>query len=242
MEIKTLTWDSNYFGLNVVEISKLNDILYSPSKIISKLSDHNVDLAYCKSPKIIENTQNAQYHFQYVLKRLPLFQEIKENAPFHPKVSEYKKKGEVDRNLIKLAQLTGRVGRFGNDPNVSSRQCDEIFKSLIVNSIEGDLASDILVYRENEEIVGFCTIKIDDDEGYIPIIGVFPEYAGSGVGFSLMKAIETYLYNKGCKYAIGGTQDFNEQAIKAFVRFGMSLGEPEYVYHIWNKNRINYGK
>ena len=113
MEIKTLTWDSNYFDLNVVEISKLDDISYSPSKIITQLLDHNVDLAYCKSPEIIENTENSQYQFQYLLKRIPLFQEMKENPPFHPKISLYNQDDVVDENLIKLAQITGRVGRFG---------------------------------------------------------------------------------------------------------------------------------
>lgn len=237
MKINKLKWDSEFFGFQVAEImgeEKDENLLLN---IKNKLSSENIDLAYYRSDRILPENSDDNFYFQYVLKRLPLYKEVKIHNLFHPNISVYSQ-DTVDPDLIRLAQLAGRMGRFGRDPNITTQQCDKIFENLIINSVNKKLASEVLVYREEGKIIGFCSIKRMGEEAYIPLIAVLPEFEGKGAAFHLMSAVETFLFDSECKVAIGGTQDFNKHAIKAFVRFGLKIGEPEYVYHIWKKDLI----
>lgn len=236
-EIKILKWDSEFFHFPVAEIPKGSISSKKEwEKVRTELREFNVKLAYYRTDNAIESFPEGEYDFQFILKKLPLVKKVDKNAVLHPKVSLYKK-DYPERNLIELAQLAGRMGRFGKDKAITIEQCDEIFKSLIINSIKKIAASHVLVYKEKDEIVGFCNIQIkkEKNEAYVPLIAVKKQYEGTGASFALMNGVEKILFDEGIKTVIGGTQDFNIQAVKSFERYGLTVEEPEYVYHLWRK-------
>lgn len=235
--IKILKWDTEFFRFPTAEVRKGSISSEKEWEEVRKeLSAFNVKLAYYRTDKEIKNIPKGEYDFRFILRRLPLVKKVDKNANLHSKVSLYEKE-YPENSLIKLAQLAGRMGRFGKDKAIKAEQCDEIFKSLIINSVKKKAASHVLVYREDGKIVGFCNIQIkeEEDEAYVPLIAVEKRYEGTGVSFALMNGVEKILADEGIETVIGGTQDFNIQAVRSFERYGLKVEPPEYVYHLWRE-------
>ncbi|WZL88699.1 GNAT family N-acetyltransferase [Salinimicrobium sp. 3283s] len=234
-EFEILEWDSQFFGFNVAKVKK-DLLLKNPDtpKLFETLDSQKVKLAYSINSSELFNASQNLYEIKYIVKRIPLQKKVEKVYPIHPNINLYEER-TVDPSLIKLAQLAGRQGRFGQDPNIPLELCDKIFESYIVNSVNKKMASHILTYRVEGEIVGFATIDIREDKGYTPLFAVNRAFEGKGISFALMRAAETILKEENCPIAVGGTQKLNVKALKVYQRFGLIPQEPEYVYHLWKK-------
>ena len=234
-DFEILKWDSEFFDLKVIKV--VNDYLAGdPMLKLKLLYEENADLIYytAKDEELF-GFDNPYYDISLVSTRVPLIKKINTVTEIHPNISLYDKL-PPDEKLISLAQLAGRQGRFGMDPRISENIFNKIFENWIINSINKKMADEVIVYKDNEIIVGFATIKIDGDKGYGPLLAVDRAFEGKGVSFALMRAVETRLIEHGCEYLLSGTQEKNKKALAAFSRFGIESKTPEYVYHLWRKN------
>ncbi len=233
---KILNWDTQFFDFNVVEIKK--DVLsnFDIKEVLGDLVKNQVKLGYYTSSiPLKKDVKSDLYDIKFIIKRIPLEKKILINPPFHENIELYNE-DYVDKELIRLAQLAGRQGRFGNDTNISNTLCDEIFKNWMINSVNKKMASHILVYKVSNKIIGFATINIREGKGYTPLFAVDREFEGKGVSFALMRAVETILKEEGCPIAVGGTQELNQKALRVYQRYGLISQDPEYIYHLWKKN------
>ena len=232
-----LEWDTNFFGFPVVRLQ--NDILTPESAdgFFKEINDNGISLAYYSSKTPLEVSAPELYDIQYIVKRFPLIKMNIKKTPNHPKISLYNREFPEDE-LIKLGQLAGRQGRFGRDKYITTEQCDEIFKNWVINSVNKKMATHVLVYREKNKVVGFCTVDIRGVIGYSPLFAVERSHEGKGVSFALMRAAENIFLDNGCDRAAGGTQELNKKALKVYERFGLIPQEPEYIYHLWNRTTI----
>lgn len=230
-----LEWDSNFFQFPVVKLQD-NSLLHSMEKKLQYLYRREVELGYYTSTTAIPEKQifNRYYNIELVSTRIPIIKEMVNKTAIHENISIFEG-AEPPEDLIALALLAGRNGRFGNDPKISEKTYNKLFKCWIMNSVKKVIADEVLVYKKDEEIVGFATIKIEGDKGYAPLLAVKREYEGKGVSYALMRAIETRLLENDCKYVLSGTQDINKKALAAFKRYGAEPQEGEYVYHLWKK-------
>lgn len=57
------------------------------------------------------------------------------------------------------------------------------------------IADKVLVYRKQNKIIGFITLKIDKEESKIGLIASDPEYRKKGIGTALVRACKYYAYN-----------------------------------------------
>lgn len=235
-EFKILEWDSNFFDFSVAQIK--NNILTNSNylKVLDELYAENIQLAYYSSKiPFVEQIDNLLYDFFPIFKRIPIIKQLNKASKIHEKISLYTK-DFPEGDLIKLAQLAGKQGRFGKDQNISESKCDELYKIWIINSVNKKIADEVYVYREEDKIVGFCTIKIVNGIGYAPLLAVDRSFEGQWVSFALMRACETRLIEYGCEYVLSDTQELNKKALATFSKYGLEPQTPEYVYHLWRKN------
>jgi dTDP-4-amino-4,6-dideoxy-D-galactose acyltransferase len=231
-----MEWDSEFFGFKVAKIPN-NSIANNPCIILEDLYRNNINLCYYSSNTQLNDPiyKNKFYDIKLVVKRVPIVKHISKVTPFHDNITFYNK-SFPDEDLIRLAQSAGKQGRFGNDSNIPKSKYEELFKNWIINSVNGQMASDILVYKVDGKIVGFTSLKIDKGIGYAPLFAVDREFEGKGVSFALMRAAETTFIKKGVKKVLSGTQEINKKAVKVYERYGFKILEPEYVYHLWKKD------
>jgi hypothetical protein len=236
-EFKILDWDSNFFDFPVAEIENniLNNCNYL--KIFDELLAENIQLAYYSSKiPFVGRIDNLMYDIFPIIKRIPIIKQLNNASKINPKISLYTEE-YPEEDLIKLAQLAGKQGRFGKDKNIPESKCDELFKLWIINSVNKKIADEVYVYRENDKIVGFSTLKVVDGIGYAPLFAVDRNYEGKGISFALMNAMENILIGKKCSIVLSDTQDMNKKALKIYERYGFKFNPPEYVYHLWKKKQ-----
>lgn len=227
-------WDTSFFGYKVAKTGI--DYLWSNQLDRLKLMyDNDIKLIVFNSSKPdFEKVVNKYYEIVQVYTRIPIIKEVKTLTTNHPNISSYE--GEFPTpELIALAKLAGKDGRFGRDSRISKMQYDKIFEEWILNSVNRTVADEVLVFNHNGKVVGFGSIKIEGENGFAPLFAVDREYEGKGVSFALMRAIENKLIEQECKYLVSGTQEINRKALSSFKRFGFELQTPEYVYHLWKK-------
>ncbi len=231
-----LSWDSDFFGFNVCEILVGSFEKYNSNFILNDLLDSNIKLAYHTSnlplePKILSNNK---YEVVEVIRKVPILKKLSKSSPVNPKISLFNESFPTE-DLIKLAQLAGRQGRFGMDPNISEVVCDRLFEKWIINSVNKQIADEVYVYKENNRIVGFSTTKIVKGVGFAPLFAVERDYEGKGIAFALMSALENIFLSKGCKEVYSDAQEMNKKALKVYERYGFIFQKPQYVYHFWKK-------
>lgn len=231
-----LDWDSRFFELKVGKLE--HNVLQKQDiqAVFDELEAEEIDLVYYYSDEPLEGKVSGNYEVILVDKKVPLKKNLKVAEKLHPAISFYNCDKPND-DLIELAQLAGIHTRFKVDPNISEELYNNLFRVWIEKSVDGTMASKVLVYKKYEEIVGFGTVKINGEEGQAPLFAVKRKNEGTGISFALMEALESYMAKKGCKYVITSTQETNRKALKVYERYGLEIQKKIYVYHLWRKLR-----
>ncbi|TQI70402.1 hypothetical protein JM79_1312 [Gramella sp. Hel_I_59] len=231
-----VSWDTNFFGFKVARLQANIIEKDNGSEQLKDMYSNEVKLAYYvgKSPLNENILNNDFFNIHLVITRVPIVKDLSAIDYSHDKIFSYPV-SYPDEELIKLSQLAGAQGRFGKDPNISEQECNDIFKNWIINSVNREMASDVLVYKEDGKIVGFSTLQVGNGIGYAPLFAVAREYEGKGISFALMKAAESVMFAKGVTKVLSGTQNLNKKALAIYKRYGFEIKEPEYVYHFWRK-------
>lgn len=236
-EFEFLDWDSQFFNLRVGKlkcIQPTGDI----QKELKDISEKNIDLLYLYTNEPLPRDFFSQYYDSVLVDtKIPIRRGVGFKTK-NPKVSIYSE-NKPNKELKDLALVAGQYTRFKVDSRISEEKYKELFTLWIEKSVSGEMASAVLVYKENDKIVGFGTVLLQGDTAHVPLFAVNRSYEGKGISFAIMDGLESYVYDNGCKYAISSTQEVNKKALKVYERFGFKFGKCIYVYHLWHKEQKN---
>lgn len=140
---------------------------------------------------------------------------------------------ETVRNLSARAfQKYG--GHYHADERLNRAACDAVYEDWAYRScLSRQVADEVLVATVNNQIVGFITLKLRDNEGEGPLYGVDPAAQGQGVGLALMSGAMAWLRSRGAKRLLMSTQITNVPSQKVWVRLGFEPSHAEYTFHKW---------
>ncbi len=126
--------------------------------------------------------------------------------------------------LGSLARKMFFFDRFHLDPCIPSHLANEAHVQWIKNSVRKKVADETLVAMDNGKIAGFHALKWADTPkgkvGITVLIGVAREFAGKGIGRSLLAAGLTLLWQKGARHAWVRTEAKNTAANSLYNSFG----------------------
>lgn len=220
--IQFLEWDSNFFGC---KIGKLD---YTGLRKDSfKFEDiKSFDLVY------IFSDEKLDYNKLFDVKIK--FQKLTEKKNFPNKITEFDSSKHSYEELLDLAYLSGHDSRFLKDPFFGEKAFKNLYKAWIDKSIE-DHKTKILIYFDQNRIIGFVTYKKDIDNAVIELIAVSENTQGKGIGFKLISAVEANL-NPSTNLFVS-TQETNNIAMEFYVRNGFRIFDKKYIYH-YAKNTL----
>lgn len=236
-----LNRDSDFFECKVARIldNKLNLDTAKIDDELKKLFDEEVTLGYYYSDKPIpDNFTSLYYDLRLVDEKITLTKALNSAAYIHPNISLYRE-SFPSRDLITLSQLAGHYTRFNLDSNISKEKYNELFENWIIESVEGKMASHVLVYKIETKIVGFATIRKGLGHPQISLLAVDPKFEGKGISFALLLAVEKILLDEGFKFFSGSAHRKNLKALAVYYRHGPEEQKIEYGYHLWRKKQIN---
>lgn len=227
MIIKYLDWDSSFFNKKIglldlsnafqcFEIQNDYDLIYVISKEEIAVAIPNFKLGYSEN-KIVFSKKTVQSREST-------------DANIFLELNDSHKKEIYD-----LAFESGKFSRFKLDPNFSPTEFEKLYKKWVDNSYTKEFADGVLIYKEQNTILGFVTYKVWDGYATIGLIGVCPKHQGKGIGKKLIQSVENELANIGVDELRIPTQLQNEMACLFYNGLGYDIIEKKCIKHFWRK-------
>ncbi len=133
---------------------------------------------------------------------------------------------------------SGKYSRFKKDKKFSIKQFENLYKKWIDNSIDFGFADDILVYVEENKIIGFISYKIKNNEATIGLVAILPNHQGKGIGKKLLQVVENELIKNNIIILKIPTQKENLEACSFYEKRGYKIKQSIIIKHFWRNDSI----
>ena len=230
MEIRSLQWDSDLFGLRIgrADILSKEDSL-SLADRLSELK-RDFDLLYVFD----------SHNIGFVAKGARLVDEkILYSKPCEPReqyaeVSFYQDASPSD-DLYRLALVSGGYSRFKLDERLPNGSYERLYNRWIENACPKDGTNEqILTCLDTNNIAkGMITIDHQGELGHIGLVAVNPDAQHQGIGGKIMSTLDGYLYSLGIKTLEVPTQKANTDACRWYEKNGFTIQSRTQIYHWW---------
>lgn len=225
MIIKHLDWDSSFFNKKIGLLDLSNDFQYSEIQ-------NDYDLIYVISKEeiavAIPNFKLSYLENKIVFSKKTVQSRESTDANIFLELNDSHKK-----EIYALAFESGKFSRFKLDPNFSRTEFEKLYKKWLDNSYAKEFADGVLIYKEQNFILGFVTYKVWDGYATIGLIGVCPKHQGKGIGKKLIQSVENELANIGVDELRIATQLQNEMACLFYKGLGYEIIENNILKHYW---------
>ena len=228
--ITKLQWDTDFFNKEIgqIVINNIDEL----SVVNSSLIDNQYyDLIY-----IYSTTEVDLYKAQLIDKKVRLVVNKSDLLTFgnytHPLITEYSSPFASEQ-LLNLVYESGQHSRFLLDNNLGRYYFEKLYQTWIERSIKKEIAQSVYVSIENENITGFVTIGVNNNEMNIGLIATDIEMRGKGIGKSLIYRVFHDFIISDCDTLSVYTQLNNEVACNFYKKCGFKLENVEFIYHYW---------
>lgn len=230
MLIKTVKWDSSFFGIKIGRIDIADFTLPAFEKAKNKFG-----LIY------IQDLDGNSEHFETV-KSLAHFEDkkiiyskkiIKTTLPDEG-VAVYNSK-TANKNLVNLALLSGSYSRFKLDSNFKKKDFEQLYKKWIEKSVAKKIAFCVLISGNEKNPDGFITIQKNGDDAQVGLFAVNDNARNKGIGKKLIAAAEYIAQINNFDTLKIATQASNKPACKLYEKCGYTIQSNINTFHYWNK-------
>jgi dTDP-4-amino-4,6-dideoxy-D-galactose acyltransferase len=237
MNFKLLELDTKLFGFGVAKILPERLSLEELQTIIDELRNQNVHLAYWPSDSTDEISQLAakKLHGFLSSEQITYLVDLKKMIPSPltaPEVEPYKEK-KPNTELEQLALQAGTHSRFNLDPKLPQELFLKLYKVWIENSVNGSIASKVIVVNHDDKIAGMATLGEKNNRGDIGLLAVNSDFRGQKIGTKLVHATQAYFIEQGFSHAQVVTQKANAPACFLYEKCGFHKEKIENFYHFW---------
>jgi dTDP-4-amino-4,6-dideoxy-D-galactose acyltransferase len=234
---KNLEWDTDFFGYKIVQLLLTNTDIAKFNRLIAELKSNGVKLAYVYPEDEISKSTLHKKNVPLVDTKITFEKDLVTTKEFQTNFEEkvpYNENYNYEQ-LLNLAFESGKYSRFKLDQNFINREFEKLYKTWLDKSISKDIADDVLVYLDRNNITGFVSIKNDCDKLKIGLIAVDQNYQGKGIGKKLMQHVESIALAENLKKISVETQKQNDGAMAFYQSCGFSVVETKEIYHLWIK-------
>ena len=225
MMIKHLDWDSNFFIKKIGLLELSNDCDFSEIQ-------NDFDLIYVVSDKDIP-VEITDFKQSYSENKIVFSKKIVAKNDAKDANVCLELRGSSREEIYELAFESGKCSRFKLDTHFDQREFENLYKRWVDNSFNKEFADAVLVYKEQNKILGFVTYKVWDKHATIGLIGVCSKHQGKGIGKKLIQCVEIELANKGVNELRIPTQLQNEMACRFYSKMGYEIIENKILKHYW---------
>lgn len=233
-----LEWDSNFFGFNVARINRVDIDGTGLISTLQELKSKNYRMVYWYVPvEQAETLRFAQAHGGFLADQKVTYIKELTNTVLAQGSSLYFTvpyiDAEPDAALIRLALQSGGHSRFRLDPLFPDVLCDKLYTCWITRSVRKEIAWQLLVARDANELMGLITLGTKEKRGDIGLMAVASNARGRGIGQLLMVDAERCFMERGYAIAQVVTQRANSEACRLYESCGYRIERINNVFHFW---------
>ena len=230
MEIRTLQWDSDFFGLRIgrADILSTEDSLFLAAR--REELKQQFELLYVFDPNNIGFNANGA--------RL-VDEKILYSKPCEPR-KQYNdivffKQVKPTEDLYRLALVSGGYSRFKLDERLPQGSYERLYTRWIENACPKEGTNkQILTYLDTNSIAkGMITIDYQGELGHIGLVAVDTDCQHQGIGGKIMSTLDGYLFDLGVKTLEVPTQKANIDACCWYEKNGFTIQSVLPIYHWW---------
>lgn len=232
-------FDSEIFGLNVAKIKYLHtngESTLMKKNIISllkELKENKINYATHRVSSsdfaLIQELEDN--NFKLVDGLISLKTQIDNISLSESKMIREADLKDID-DLKKLASSVFYLNRVYNDSFLDKKKANKMYEKWIENSLNKSVADIVLVYEEDQKILGFITIQ---KNGHIPLMGVDKNSRGKGMAKKLINAAFKRIQKWGGRTSYIETQMANIPALRAYQSCGFKIIESHLTFRWINE-------
>lgn len=230
MEIRTLQWDSDFFGLRIgrADIRTKEDALSLAARHVDLMQQF--DLLYVfDSHNLGFVAKGARLVDEKILYSKPC-----EPRKQFPEISFYQA-SQPSADLYRLALVSGGYSRFKLDERLPKDSYERLYTRWIENACPKDGTNkQILTFLDTNNIAkGMITIDHQGEFGHIGLVAVDTDAQHQGIGGKIMSTLDGYLFEHGIKTLEVPTQKANTDACRWYEKNGFTIQSRTQIYHWW---------
>ncbi len=233
---RRLDWDSAFFDMEVATLHITNVKDFNMPAFQAASAAYNLvyvfadELLDVPGLKLVDRKITLQYRVstEHRIDKLPDF----DVSPFDPDIHD-------QEELIRLALLSGVYSRFNLDKNFRSSDYERLYQAWILNSINGNFASEVFVASNADQLLGFITL--DEKEQHTAAIGllaVAENTRGKGIGTALIRHAVAKAQQASKHDIQVVTQGENQPALALYLKNNFHITQQINIYHYWNHDPI----
>lgn len=230
MEIRTLQWDSDFFGLHIgrADLQTKADALYL--RAMHEELKRQYDLLYIFDANAVGfEADGAQLVDEKILYCKPC-----EPRKQYEAVSFYQDASPSD-DLYRLALVSGGYSRFKLDERLPKGSYERLYNRWIENACPKEGTNkQILLFKDEQNVVrGMITIDYQGELGHIGLVAVDTDVQHQGIGGKIMSTLDGYLFQQGVRTLEVPTQKANTDACRWYEKNGFTIQSVIPIYHWW---------
>lgn len=227
-----LIWDSLFFGYSVgkIDLSVADKSLLSRILNESKVRGYKLIYVFLPYSETLSDDYLREYNGLLADVKVLYRCGIKDVDRSTVVLEEYD--GCAD-GLYPLAYASGAYSRYLTDKNFSKEIFYRLYRKWVDNSLNKQLADKVFVYRREEMIAGFVTLKFCENSGSIGLIAVDRAFRGASIGSRLIDSCKKCAFNNDIKILSVATQLNNNIACSFYEKNGFVKSQIMNIYHFW---------
>lgn len=226
--LEKLTWDSDFFRLNVGQLLTEDeqfaldehpefDLIYLKSKHAFALKTELFTRTFCEEKLFFTKEVRAR--------------ELDDNTG----LGFFDEHLHKEDKLIALGLQSGALSRYNLDPQIKPSDFKKLYELWVINSIRKEIATDVVVYTEKDEAVGFLSFKMSAGTLAVGLFAVDAACKGLGIGKKMLLFLENHALGNNIREISIPTQGTNEGARAFYEKLGYTIQKKEYICHYWKK-------
>lgn len=235
-----LEWDTNFFGHRIAKVIP-NTLTQAEAEAIDHWClDNDIDCLYLLASSDNMNTVRIaeNYHYRQVDVRViyehkldNLVEENNVNSEYHLDIAHV---SDIPDILV-MMNNSFIHSRFYYDPNFSDEQCNKLYRTWLIRSVEDNLADRVLVMRKDEKAEAVLTCKLDTEMaiGTIGLLSVAESARGQNLALFLSDMALKYFQEMGMMRVEVATQARNISANRLYQKCGFRTKNTYLWYHKW---------
>lgn len=235
-DIHWLPWDSDVLGIKVARLTAAQYSTEQLRLLLTELAHQGARLVYWAAASDCLRSQQAAAELKGFLADRKItylcrLADLNYDIDYCHVIEPYQSK-LPEQELFELAYLSGLYSRFRMDKEISQTQFEEVYRVWMTNSVNRQIADDVLVIKYQQHIAGMITLGEKQGRGDIGLLAVHPSYQGMKMGAALVTAAQRY-FAPNYQWSQVVTQEANMPARHLYERCGYHLEKIENFYHFW---------
>jgi len=233
-----LTWDSDFFGINVGFISCFRLTSNIESHISKFIRREKIDLVEylcnCHDRESVLVSERSGYSFVDI--RLTFERHLQRPVAVDllPGFTVRKARPDDVPELKRIGTDIYKYSRYYFDTNFDRAKVVEFYQGWITKAIEGRFDDFAYIICDSDQPVGFCTVKkFGRRSAQFNLVGLDEAHAGRGLAQVMIEKSLDLLRKEGISHVEVVTQGRNYGAQRMYQRCGFVTKKTELWYHKW---------